>query len=450
MMLSHTQAAPSQRALSIKANLAAGGLTIPSDFIGYSFNTTTMLKGLLNGSATSLINLAKMVGSSGRLRVGGSDQDWSPAPNLTPQLASDLGAFVTALGAGWKCLYGLDLAINDPALAATQAGYLDAVMGSKVSFHFGNEPMASGYLNTGNYAARWNSYYSSLIAALPAAALMAPDELSFSPVPTLVNGLTPTKNGLAAITMHWYVALGTPHTAEGLIATIRANILSVTNTTGFFNNNEWAGSVPQVVTESNSFSGGGLPGVSDRLCAAIWYLNQAMVFAKGGFAGLCTHNNLAWDGSSGWANGPVVGAVKPNAYGALLVQPDLISCAPGAIFYGIYLFSKVLGQQILKAQTDSNANHTSLATLGPNGSANILIANNDTVNSLVVTPDQTSVWTSANVLMLSGSGPYDAAPTLGGASIGVGGTWGGAPTPINFGQTVTIPPCCAALIQIQP
>ncbi|MCK1322171.1 hypothetical protein IVA94_14970 [Bradyrhizobium sp. 156] len=449
MIGANTQAVPAHRTLSIKANLAVGGLTIPADFVGYSINPLSVIGGLLNGSATSLINLAKMVGSSGKLRIGGGDQDSSPAPALTQQLANDLGAFLTALGAGWTCIYGLDLIVNDTAVAATQAGYLNTAMGSKVSFQFGNEPLTSGF-TTGTYPTRWNSYYTAVVAAVPAAKLMSPDDLQFSSVQTCVNALTPGKAGLTAVTTHWYVSAATPHTAEGLIATVRGNAINVNGTTGFFKNNEWAGSTPLILSESNNFSGGGLSGVSDRLCSATWYLNEAIVFAKYGYAGICTHCNPWWNGTSGWPNGGVVGATAPNIYAPLLLQADLTSFAPGPIFYGLYLFSRIQGQQILAVQTDSNANQTSIATLGSGGNANILVVNNDTTNSLIVTPDQTSAWTTANVLTLSGTGPYDAAPTLGGAAIGVGGSWSGAPVSINSGATVTIPPCGAALISIQP
>lgn len=438
------QPAPTRRTFAIKANLADGRNVIPADFVGISINPLSLINGLINGSGTSLINLTKMLGSNGKLRIGGGDQDAATPPALTQQIANDLGNFLTALGAGWTCIYGLDLVANDAATAATQAGYLNTAMGSKVSFQFGNEPLTNGF-TTSTYDARWNSYYTAVTAAVPGAKLMAPDDLNFSSIQAMVNGLTPGKAGMTAVTTHWYVPGSTPQTAEGLIGSVRGNAINQLGTTGFFKNNDWAGSTPLVLSESNSFAGGGLSGVSDRLCATDWYLNLAIVFAKGGWAGICTHNNFWWNGTNGWANGAVVGATAPNIYGPMLLQSDLSSFAPGAIFYGLYLFSRLQGKQILGALTGGNANCNSIAVLKPDGNARVLVVNCDTVNPLVTTFDQTAAWSSADMLLLSGTGAYDAAPKLGGAAIGVGGSWSGGTFSVGpGGTTITIPPCCTA------
>jgi hypothetical protein len=442
------------RTLSVKANLSAGRITIPADFVGLSINPMAMLNGLLTGSSTSLINLIKTLGSNGIIRIGGADQDVSSITNAMSQsIANDLGAFVTALGTGWTCIYGLNAHANDSAKAATQAGYVASALGAdKVVFQFGNEPIDGGspLFTVATYQTMWNNYYSAVVAAVPTAKFAGPDTGIITSIPSIVAGLTPGKSGLSAITSHWYVPTSTAVTAQDMISAVQGGLWSAPGSFGFFKNNEWAAPIPLRLTESNNFSSGGRDGVSNRLCAATWYLNEAITFAKGGFSGINTHNNLWWDGSGGGPSGAVVGSTIPNRYGAVLLQSDLTSFAPGPIFYGLYLFSRIQGQQIIDCNAIQNGNTISIATIGPNGNANILVVNNDVTNSVAVTPDQSSAWSTANVLLLSGTDAYDAAPTLGGAAIGNGGSWSGAPVSINSGATVTIPPCGAALISIQP
>jgi hypothetical protein len=192
------------------------------------------------------------------------------------------------------------------------------------------------------------------------------------------------------------------------------------------------------LTESNSmgFASGG-NGISNRLAAATWYLNEAIVMAAGGWSGINIH--AAYHFVSAIYN-PIVQLGDGN-FGA------------GPIFYGLFLFSKIEGQQILPLAIGGNGNIQAIATKGANGNANILAVNNDVSSSVIVTPQQSGAWTTANVLVLQdgdGNGCASASPVVGGAAIGESGSWSGTPFSIANGGYVSIPPCGAALIQIQP
>ena len=194
------------------------------------------------------------------------------------------------------------------------------------------------------------------------------------------------------------------------------------------------------ITESFKGASGGLVGVSDRLAAAAWYVNEAIVFANIGWSGINTHN----------ANQSI--SIPNDPYDPVVQQVDG-NFGPGPIFYGMYLFSKIEGQQTAAVAVGGNANVNAIATKGGNGNANILVVNNDANGPVAVTPAQSSAWTTANVLKLStsdGANCTSANPTVGGQPIGEGGTWTGAPYSIANGASVTLNPCEAALIQIQP
>jgi hypothetical protein len=115
--------------ITVTANLASVSSTIPSTFVGISVETQDVITDTIyKSSNTSLINLIKLLGSSGNIRVGGTSQDTghqsNPTPALTQGIANDLHGFVSSLGAGWKLIYGLDLGSNSMSEAVTHAGYV--------------------------------------------------------------------------------------------------------------------------------------------------------------------------------------------------------------------------------------------------------------------------------------------------------------------------------------
>jgi hypothetical protein len=219
--------------------------------------------------------------------------------------------------------------------------------------------------------------------------------------------------------------------------------------TGIPQNVLWAGSVPTRLAETNTICSGGALGSSDALMASAWFLNMGIVLSNAGYNGVNIHHNFWWPASGGTA---IVGDVYPNIYGPLQLNGDG-TFSPGPEFYGMLLFSKIEGQQTVQLGVAGNANINAIATKGGNGNANILIVNNDQSLSVAVTPTQINSWSSATVLSIVSSDGLNCSsksPLLGGAAIGVSGAWSGSSYTITNGQSLQLPPCGAALVQIQP
>jgi hypothetical protein len=116
----------------------------------------------------------------------------------------------------------------------------------------------------------------------------------------------------------------------------------------------------------------------------------------------------------------------------------------------MFLFSKIEGNTVISttsAGLDSNA--SVLAVKQSNNKAAILVVNGNPTTNINVKPDQSQTWSTANLWLLQDDSCYDPSPTINGFSIGPGGAWSGTPTSISRGQGVIIPPCGAALVQIQ-
>lgn len=436
----------SAKVTTILADTGSSGITIPSNFVGLSVEVQDyVVKGYFQGtsgtwngnaSASSFISLVGLLGANGSFRIGGSSADTVTSPALTQPMANNLQTFLAAIGAGWTPIYGLDLKAADSATAATQAGFLATTFGAaNVVFQMGNEPVSSGNFTNGTYATAWNAYYTAITAAVPTAKFSAWDEFNWGSAQTVINSLTPSVSGLQNVTYHWYNINGTVPNTSYLLNSI-ANFKAT-----FSSNTVWAGSVKQRLSETNSINCGGQDGFSNRMMAATWYLNQAIMLANLGYAGINTH--MFFTGETC--------ALPQGYYNAVVRQPDQ-NFAPGPVFYGLYLFSKISGQQIINSAISGNAFIAAIATLRAAGKANILITNNDQFDSIPVTPQQSAAWSTATVLKVTsptGNGCNETAPALGGQPIGESGSWSGASFSISNGQSFILGPCEAALVQVQ-
>lgn len=424
------------------ATTISPGITVPVGYVGVSVEAQDLISGYFQGSsgtwngvasASSFIGLANLLGTSGSFRIGGSSCSTSTTPALTLVIAVAMNTFLTALGAGWtKPIYCLDLFANNAALATTQAGYMATAFGAmNVSLQLDNEPLSSGQFTASTYQAAWNSYYATIKASVPTSVFAAWDDYSYGQTQSIVNGLTPGVSGLTSVTYHWY-------NSNGALTTPTDFINSSANVSFWSFNTVWAGSTPQRLTETNSVNIGGVNGLSSGLIAATWFINQAATLIPLGYAGVNIHMFFGGE-SPGKAQG---------IYNPFVLQADQ-NFAPGAIFYGMYLIAKLQGQRLLPLSIN-NSSVVGLSTMGGNGNANILLVNNSQSSFASVTVSQDAAWTTAKQLILSGTSCYDTAPKLGGQFIGESGAWNGTPATISNGQATIIPPCGAALVQIQP
>jgi hypothetical protein len=150
---------------------------------------------------------------------------------------------------------------------------------------------------------------------------------------------------------------------------------------------------------------------------------------------------------------PFADGLRPAYYNQFIQQPDG-GWSPAPMFYGMLLFQALEGQtSISTTTTNLNPLASVTATLGPNGNTNLLVVNGDTVNTITVQPQQTHLWSTAIIYLVSGNGWADPKPVFNGNPIGEGGALAYNPIhPISIsnGDTVSISPCGAALIAIQP
>lgn len=308
---------------------------LPQRGLGFSMEKNLIGMGdLFVPGNTDFIGCCKRLGPQ-VLRVGGTHVDhtgWDPMGRFGGKResvsAKDVAAFAQFVKMlGWQVVYGVNLAHMKPDQAAQEAAVAARELGSSLlAFEIGNEPdlfvlhedKPKGY-DYATFAKEWTAHADAINAAMPNAPLSGPGAFQA----WRMYGLPFAKDfgsRVKLLTQHYYRANGKKPGAtmdalldgmpalftemEGMVKAARENNISM----GFR------------MIETNTYVGGGSPGVSDTAVSALWALEYAMRAAEIGVNGINfqigpeSHSNtsIAVSGNS-------VQAVRPEFYGLAMI-----------------------------------------------------------------------------------------------------------------------------------
>jgi hypothetical protein len=450
----NSSSAPSvPSAPSIQGSLIVGATSIgsiPSRFIGLSYEKLTMSYAYFHPSNHNLIALFRRLGP-GVLRLGGGSVDhllWtSDATGTHTQITSasikDLGRFLTA--AGWLCLYGVNLATSTPALAAEEvAVVMSALGGNLLGIELGNEPdeygitesVFSGSWTFQNYLDLWNSSRSAILQAVPNVPISGPSTGGGNHITswTLAFGQAVTPRELVMLTQHYYRASQADPIATadflispdpqlaGQLATLNAGAQQL--------------GIPYRMSECNSFYDGGAPGVSNSYASSLWVIDFLFDIALGGGIGVNMH---------GGGNAPGYTPIEDHSGAVIEARPE---------YYGLLLFSLAGTGTLLQTQLSAgNIDATAYAVQSASGGLNVIVVNKDMLQNLTLTIETTrniqaatlQIMTAPNLGSLSGV-------TIQGATVNSDGSFAPADactlTPAGTQTTCSIPALSAGLISI--
>jgi hypothetical protein len=205
--------------------------------------------------------------------------------------------------------------------------------------------------------------------------------------------------------------------------------------------------VPYRICEVNSFSGGGRPGVSDTLSAALWVLDYMFTLACNGCSGVNMEtgvNHLGFISS--------YSPIGDDQHGHYSAAPE---------YYGMLAFSLAGRGDLLPLEIDGRTNEIkAYATRQKEGGLVLTLINKGAMASVVhldthrdMRMDTGSQSRNASVMRLSG--PALDAKTgimLGGAEVTSRGAWKAANTevlPVHKGQfMLPMPAASAAIVSI--
>ena len=444
-----------------QALLTVGGVngsSIGADFMGLSYEKSTLCEPLFSADNADLIALFKLLGA-GVLRIGGNSADqcvWNPkglgqtAGQIAPSDVQALGAFLRATG--WQCLYAVNLGgaatgSTTPQLAAAEVAYASQQLGGLlVGVEIGNE--CDGYGASGSYFAGnwslaqfetlWMQYRAAITAAAPNVAVTGPASGSNVANWTVPFGQAMGKQGISQLTQHYY--RGDGKSANSTAANLISTDNNLTKCLGMLSAASQTTGLPFRIAECNSYFNGGAVGVSNTYASALWVLDFLFGCAQGGASGVNLHGGGNANGYTPIADqsGTVVGA-----------RPE---------YYGMTLFTLAGQGELCQTSLSANGlNVTAYAVMNSTGRPNLVIVNKDATQNLQLSISLPEKVTSASLLTMSqnlGQNPSLTATsgiTIQSSAISADGTFNPAsPNKLTAGDTQLncyVPALSAVLIQ---
>jgi hypothetical protein len=325
------------------------------------------------------------------LRIGGDSAFWDPTARRVPPWVFDPSSAwlretsTLVRQTGIKLILDLNLVTDTPLTAArwARAATRNLPSGSIVGFEIGNEPdlySRSYWLKTISrmglfavalpneispitYGRDFESYANALAQVAPGVPLLGPALANpYVDVNWIASLLAGPHAGLGAVSAHRYPLSACASPASRSYPTI-ARLLSESTTARMARSllpavvlADRAG-LPLRLTELNSVTCGGRPGVSDAFATALWAPDALFELLKAGVDGVGVHVR------AGTVNAPF--AINR---GGLDARPFL---------YGLILFAKALGPggRLVAAQVDTTRllHLKAWAVRGSDGRLNVLL-----------------------------------------------------------------------------
>jgi hypothetical protein len=424
---------------------------IPDDFTGLGYETSSVATpGLLSDKNDVYVQLVRGLGASGVIRIGGIVSDnasFSPdapvssaakATVINTESLRDLAGFLDATD--WRLIWGLNLGSGDAQSAADEAVAVAAIVKDKLlAFEIGNEPdgfagdvfsahrpKTYGY---DDFLKEYRTYKAAVRSKLPDAPFAGPDA---SYRTDWVTRFAADEGGdLKFLTRHYYRSGANNPYLDKLIgsgpnisAEQRASyedrrknnktemlLRADPNVRSFLQEISVASRVPLRVCETNSFYGGGQPGVSDAFASALWVLDFMWVLAAGGAAGVNMETGVnQLDFVSYYS------PIPNDANGNVSVAPE---------YYGMLAFAQGSQGDCVAIDYDAGAvNLTAYAAVDDQDRLAVTLINKDRTAGADVAIASDRPLQQATALRLEGRAPDSADDvTLGGSAVMADGRW---------------------------
>jgi hypothetical protein len=431
----------------VTVDAAHAGASLPSDFLGLSFEASVLGSDLLDPARSNLPALMRDLGT-GRLRFGGNSVDrvaaWAPdsvsqlpswAPSrVNPQDLARLGALSAATG--WKVDLGLTLGHPDPAIAAAEAAAAQRLIGNGLgTVQVGNEPDLLGSVRPGYDQAGYRfdvaSYRATIAAAAPGVAMSGPGTANPR---WLASYADEESAGLMFLTQHFYPLTrcgGARPTVDQLLSSStldrEARLADAAVAAGL------ARGLLVRIDETNSASCGGQDGVSNTLASALWIVEYLVTAAQRGVSGVGIQGGLAAcrgytplcvPGAERAAAGtrPGIDAIADASLGAAATASGRLAAQPD--FYGLLLVHELERGRWLPVTISRPTSAWAAALKMPDGTVRVVIVNPSPDAAADISVHAVGYAGHATVQWMRG--PSLAATSgvkLGGVEVGADGLW---------------------------
>lgn len=274
---------------------------LPLDFTGLGYEMSSVAAiGLLSAGNDRYVQLIKQLGNHGVLRVGGIVADYTRyEPNGTPtadmhntvitlEALQQFGAFLKKLN--WTAIWSVNFAQGTIQEAVAEVKAVVDVLGSSLqALEIGNEvenyargskPFRAPLYTYDVYRAEYSKWHAAILQEVPTARFAAPD--TADSIEWAERMAKDAHGDVQLLTTHYYRNGQKNGSPEQLM---RSDAKLLDKMTRMRIAAKESG-IPWRMCETNSFSGGGRPGVSDTLLGALWTLDFMLILAKYGCSGV--------------------------------------------------------------------------------------------------------------------------------------------------------------------
>jgi hypothetical protein len=424
------QAPSSAAEVRVKLDLARTLALIPPDFTGLGYEISSVARPrLLNAQNSVYVQLVRTLGAQGVIRVGGNTADYASysangEPLSSPEgkagsmvndaVLRDLGTFLDATG--WKLIWALNLGKGTLENAIAEAKAVRAASrGKLLACEIGNEPdlfsRREGHRRAGygyeDYLREYRTWRDALRKAIPDIAFAGPDAAVATEWVT--QFAADEGKDVKLLTHHYYREGQNPTSSiekllrpDPKLAPMLEKLHAASQASG----------VPYRICETNSFSGGGKPGVSDTLAAALWVLDFMFILASAGCAGVNMETGVNQKGFI--SSYSPIGEDEQGHYWA---APE---------YYGMLAFAQCGMGRIIGSTVDAGRGNISVHATRPREDHTVLtLINKELAREVLVVIDGAPESSrSASLIRLSGpSFESKSEITLGGAAVSSAGLW---------------------------
>ena len=429
----------------------AAPVSVPGNFIGLGYEMSSVATpGLLNIDNHRYVNLIKGLGPAGVIRVGGIVADYtrfeSDGTSRTERqntviTRADLDRFGQFLKTtGWSAIWSVNFALGGIEDAIVEArAVANALGGQLLALELGNEvenygrgekPFRTSSYNYETYRAEYSEWLAAIREAVPGIRLAAPD--TASSVEWVERMANDSKGDVQLLTTHYYRGNQKDGTPELLLrpdprlTNVLVRLRSVAQHCG----------IPWRMCETNSFYGGGRPGVSDTFVGAPWTLDYMLLLAQYGCSGVNIETGINQLG--------FISSYSP-------IQDDQKGMyTAGPPYYGMLAFAAALTDcnEVLPIDIDTHGINMTTYVLGSGGKpSSVVIVNKDSLQDTHLSIRELGINTGIALRLIAPSGESKTGITFGNAAVDPDGRWReGAKEEIRDGA-VAIPRMSAIVLR---
>ena len=346
--------APS-RAAVVTVDLSGGTLgVLPDRYLGLSFESSSLDSAQDFEVSGNLPRLLENLGP-GVLRFGGNSVD-QPGTAPSPAALAALARLVRLTR--WNVIFSVSLGQFSAAQATRDAAEASQALGPALTaIACGNEPddfagngVRPASFTEAGYLSQAQTCIQAVRAAVPNVGIAGPDT---SHAGWLARYASAERSEISLLTQHYY-PLSDCHGRSGTAATLlsRATARAAVHRISAAAAAAHAQGVPLRISETNSASCGGIPGVSNTFASALWAVDYLLTGAQYGVSGMNFHGSMT---------------SHCNAYSPLC-RTSTSRFVVRPIYYGL-LFTRMLGTGRLLPVTTRSRNLAAhaLRSSGGNG-----------------------------------------------------------------------------------